>query len=246
MTKKKAVILTGAQGGIGRAITRQLISDGNFVVAIDIKDRGIFLKEKNVISLSCDISNEEKVRTTFSKIKEEFQLIDALINLAGINHKSTIEDMQASQWDQLFYTNVGGMFLTVKHALDMLKASKNPTIINFSSIAGHVASKDYPAYVTSKAAVEHFTIGLSQEVSKYGIRVNAVAPGWVNAGFTDAARSESESPNQLEDAAKKAHLMGRMAEAKEIASVVSWLTSSKSKFITGQIIFVDGGLMRVH
>ena len=73
MAKKKAVILTGAQGGIGRAITRKLISDGSFVVAIDINDRGIFLKEKNVISLSCDISNEEKVQTTFSKIKEEFE-----------------------------------------------------------------------------------------------------------------------------------------------------------------------------
>ena len=71
--------------------------------------------------------------------------------------------MLVSQWDQLFYTNVGGMVLTSKYALDLLKNGRNPSILNFSSIAGHVASKDYPAYVTSKAAVEHFTISLSQE-----------------------------------------------------------------------------------
>ena len=100
--------------------------------------------------------------------------------------------------------------------------------------------------MTSKAAVESFTIGLSKELSEYGIKVNAVAPGWVNAGFTDAARLQSDNPDALEEAARKAHLMGRMAEAEEIASVISWLANSKSNFMTGQIVFVDGGLMRVH
>ena len=246
MIRKMFAVVTGAQGGIGCAIVNRLLSDGFFVIAIDKTDRGTFSEHKNVINLSCDISDEDSVRTTFSTISKKCDRLNVLVNLAGINHKSSIKDMQVSKWDNLFCTNVGGMFLTVKYALHMMKARKNASIINFSSIAGHVASKDYPAYVTSKAAVESFTIGLSKEMSKYGIRVNAVAPGWVNAGFTDAARLQSDNPDALEEAARKAHLMGRMAEAKEIASVVSWLTSSKSKFITGQIIFVDGGLMRVH
>mgnify|MGYP001403267473 CR=1 FL=1 len=246
MRRKLFAVVTGAQGGIGRAIVHRLLSDGFFIIAIDQTDRGIFSGNKNVINLSCDISDEYSVRTTFSTISEKYDWLDVLVNLAGINHKSSIANMEISKWDHLFSTNVGGMFLTVKYALQMMKARKNASIINFSSIAGHVASKDYPAYVTSKAAVESFTIGLSKEVSKYGIRANAVAPGWVNAGFTDAARLQSNNPKELEEAARKAHLMGRMAEADEIASVISWLANPKSNFITGQIVFVDGGLMRVH
>ena len=246
MIRKMFAVVTGAQGGIGCAIVHRLLSDGFFVIAIDRTDRGIFSGNKSVTNLSCDISDEESVRTTFSTISEKCDWLDVLVNLAGINHKSSIENMQTSKWDHLFSTNVGGMFLTVKYALPMMKDRQNASIINFSSIAGHVASKDYPAYVTSKAAVESFTIGLSKEMLKYGIRVNAVAPGWVNAGFTDAARSQSDNPEELEEAARKAHLMGRMAEAEEIASVISWLANSKSNFITGQIVFVDGGLMRVH
>ena len=133
MRRKLFAVVTGAQGGIGRAIVHRLLSDGFFIIAIDQTDRGIFSGNKNVINLSCDISDEYSVRTTFSTISEKYDWLDVLVNLAGINHKSSIANMEISKWDRLFSTNVGGMFLTVKYALQMMKARKNASIINFSS-----------------------------------------------------------------------------------------------------------------
>lgn len=121
-----------------------------------------------------------------------------------------------------------------------------PSIVNLASVSGYVASPDYPAYVTSKAAVESFTAALSQEVGSRGIRVNAVAPGWVNAGFTDKAKDEATDPAELDSAAREAHLLGRMAEPEEVATAALWLCSHKASFVTGQTLFVDGGFMRKH
>ena len=140
--------------------------------------------------------------------------------------------------------NVGHMFLTAKNALPLM--GEGSAIVNMASISGHVATPDYPAYVTTKAAVESFTFALAQEAGDRGIRVNAVAPGWVNAGFTDAALAEAANPQDIFDAAREAHLLGRMAEPEEVADAALWLASAEASFVTGQTIFVDGGLMRKH
>lgn len=140
--------------------------------------------------------------------------------------------------------NVGAMFLTAKHAL--LARSDRVAIVNMASISGHVASPDYPAFVTTKAAVESFTFALAGEVAGRGIRVNAVAPGWVAAGFTRAALETATDSEALLPAARRAHVPGRMAEPAEIAKAILWLASPKASFVTGETLFVDGGLMRVH
>jgi NAD(P)-dependent dehydrogenase (short-subunit alcohol dehydrogenase family) len=138
------------------------------------------------------------------------------------------------------------MLLAAKHGLPLLARGTSPAIVNMASISGHVASPDYPAYVMTKAAVESLTWALAGEVADRGIRVNAVAPGWVAAGFTRAALETAEDPAALLDAARRAHALGRMAEPEEIARAILWLASSKASFVTGETLFVDGGLMRVH
>jgi NAD(P)-dependent dehydrogenase (short-subunit alcohol dehydrogenase family) len=127
-----------------------------------------------------------------------------------------------------------------------LMTGEAPAIVNMASISGHVASPDYPAYVASKAAVESFTWALAGEAGARGIRVNAVAPGWVEAGFTRAALATAADPAALRDKARAAHLLGRMARPEEIAAAILWLASPKASFVTGETLFVDGGLMRVH
>jgi NAD(P)-dependent dehydrogenase (short-subunit alcohol dehydrogenase family) len=192
----------------------------------------------------CDLANPGEVAEAFAVIAARFPRLDALVNIAGINHRAPVAEMRIEDWDRMMDVNVGAMFLTCKHAIPLM-TGEGAAIVNMASISGHVASRDYPAYVASKAAVESFTWALSGEVGPH-IRVNAIAPGWVAAGFTRAALETSADPAALEEKARAAHLLGRMAVPSEVAAAIIWLTSAKASFVTGETLFVDGGLMRVH
>jgi NAD(P)-dependent dehydrogenase (short-subunit alcohol dehydrogenase family) len=233
-------VITGAAGGIGGAVAGAFERAG---YALALLDRlAVDLPGAECITL--DLTDPDAVGAAFERIASRGQRIDALINVAGINHRAPVREMQVADWDRVMDVNVGHMFLTAKHAVPLM--GDGGAIVNMASISGHVATPDYPAYVTTKAAVESFTVSLCQEVGARGIRVNAVAPGWVNAGFTDAALAAADNPDNIHAAARDAHLLGRMAEPEEIADAVVWLASSAASFVTGQTLFVDGGLMRKH
>ena len=237
--------ITGAAGGIGSAVAECFASTGYQLALID----RVFpdLPEGSQgSSFTTDLTEPSSVSATFEEIRARFGGLDALINIAGINHKSSVAEMDVENWDRMMNTNVGSMFLTAKYGVPLLEKGKHSAIVNMASVSGHVASPDYPAYVTTKAAVESFTIALSQEFSDRGIRVNAVAPGWVDAGFTDDAKAAATDPAALDAAAKEAHLLERMAQPSEVAEAIVWLCSQKASFITGQVLFVDGGFMRKH
>ncbi|MDE0520458.1 MAG: SDR family NAD(P)-dependent oxidoreductase [Boseongicola sp.] len=241
----RTAAITGAAGGIGSATARAL-SDAGYEVALLDRVRPQPPEVGEGLSLAVDLTDPDAVGAAFDRIRSAFGALDALVNVAGINHRSPVATMGVPDWDRMMETNVGSMFLTAKFGLPLLEKGHGRAIVNMASVSAHVASADYPAYVMTKAAVESFTTALSQEAGDRGIRVNAVAPGWVNTGFTDHAKAESDDPALLDATARDTHLLGRMAEPSEIAAVVLWLCSGQASFVTGQTLFVDGGFMRKH
>ena len=238
----RVALVTGAAGDIGAACSAALEREGLRVIRLD----RTLPANASGDWIACDLADPKAVTAAIAAIAADPGRLDVVVNVAGINHRATLQDILVEDWTRMLEVNVGGMFLILRASRTLLERGKDPAVVNMSSISGHVASADYPAYVATKAAVEELTKALALEWATAGIRVNAVAPGWVEAGFTRAAISASPDPAALLDAARRAHLLGRMAQPSEVAEAVVFLAGPASAGSNGQVLFVDGGLMRVH
>ncbi|WP_408956275.1 SDR family NAD(P)-dependent oxidoreductase [Natroniella sp. ANB-PHB2] len=240
--KERVAIITGGASGIGEATVREMVKEGAKVIIADIDDeKGQKLaeelnqKEKNTVYCHVDITNEEEIKTMVEKAKDEFGGLDILFSNAGIGDRTISDKLSLEKWQKVIDINLTGVFLSVKHAISVMKMDGGGSIINCASILGHVGRAQMASYTASKGGVVNLTRSLAVEYAKDGIRVNSVCPGYINTPLIDGL--EEEALNHL----ISLHPMRRLGEPEEIAKVTTFLASDDASFITGANLLVDGG-----
>lgn len=238
MFKEKVAIVTGGASGIGLATTKKLLSEGANVIILDLKmdEEIINSLGENALYLECDVSNEENVKNCIEEIIKKFDHIDYLVANAGIGGSaSKPHEVSMDEWNKVISVNQTGIFLLNKYVInEMLKNGKG-AIVNTSSMYGLVGSTTSFAYSASKGAINQMTRSLALTYARDNIRVNAIAPGYVDTPIL------SMVPDNIKKAMGNELPIGRLGKDTEIANLICFLLSDDASFITGAIIPIDGG-----
>ena len=237
----KVVVITGGASGIGLSTAKLFLENGAKVVIADIDEN---VKEiaaqlgdiDRIVGINTDISKDEEVELLFKRAINNFGHIDIVVTSAGIRSKLMCHEETMEEWNKVISVNLTGVFLTNKYAIiEMLRQNNGGSIINISSVLGVVGKPTSFAYCASKSAVINMTRSIALSYIKDNIRVNVVAPGYVDTPMT------SEYTDEVKEEIINKHPIGRFADAEEIAKTILFLASDDSSFITGETVMVDGG-----
>ena len=239
--QNKIALVTGATRGIGRAIAEELASKGAFVIGTATSEKGAdtisaYLGDKGK-GLVLNVADKESIDAVLEQIKEQFGDIDILVNNAGITRDNLLMRMKDEDFDAVIDINLKGVYLVTKAVSKIMMKQRSGHIINMTSVVGVMGNAGQTNYAASKAGVIGFTKSCAKELASRGITVNAIAPGFINTDMTDVL------PEKVKEAMVAEIPLGRMADAEEVATVVTFLASDFANYITGQVINVDGGMV---
>ena len=241
----KVALVTGASRGIGRAIALALAAAGADVavnyagseaaakeVAAEIEAMG-----RKAFVIQADIASTEASTAMVDAVVKEFGRVDVLVNNAGITRDGLLMRMKEEDWDAVITTNLKGVFNCTKAAIKYMMKQKSGNIVNISSIVGVMGNAGQANYCAAKAGVIGFTKATAKEVAARGIRVNAIAPGFIKTDMT------SVLSEKVVEAMLAGIPLNRLGETEDIAKAVLFLASSDANYITGQTLHVDGGMV---
>ena len=239
--KDKVILVTGANRGIGLNIIHRLNNDGYTVIGTSRTDDGANIISQEINSsggkgLKMDVTNQESINSAIKSIQDEYGALYGLVNNAGITNDNLLMRMTEEQWLSVIETNLTSIYRVTKSIVkDMMKAREG-RIVNIGSIVGMMGNAGQSNYSASKSGLLGFTKSLARELSSRNINVNSISPGFIDTDMTKAL-----SDDQIDNLSKNIPL-GRIAESSEVSSVVSFLLSDDSSYITGENINVNGGL----
>ena len=239
--KDKVILVTGANRGIGLNIIQRLNNDGYTVIGTSRTDDGANIISQEINSnggkgLKMDVTDQESINSAIKNIQDEYGALYGLVNNAGITNDNLLMRMTEEQWLSVIETNLTSIYRVTKSIVkDMMKAREG-RIVNIGSIVGMMGNAGQSNYSASKSGLLGFTKSLARELSSRNINVNSISPGFIDTDMTKAL-----SDDQIDNLSKNIPL-GRIAESSEVSSVVSFLLSNDSSYITGENINVNGGL----
>ncbi len=239
------VLITGAGIGIGRATAKAFGKAGYHVIATDVLEReGQSLVAgigKNAEFHKLDVRSTENANAVVAAVEKKYGALDCIVANAGIAHKVPLAQMTDEKWDHTFDIDLKGIFRVVRAAAPAMKAAKKGSIVAVSSIMGVAYGwDDHVHYSAAKSGVVGLVRGLAVELARDGIRVNGIAPGYIR---TAQLLSEEHSVGPDADKCGEYIPMGRIGEPEEIADVIQFLASNAARYMTGQVVVVDGGLL---
>jgi len=244
-TRKKVVLITGANGGIGQAVVDLFLNNGWQVIGIDRCQEDV-KQQKGFLFIKADISDPDQVEKIFTETKQFNQVLDAVINNAAIQISKPILETSVEEWDLTMASNLRSVFLGAKFAHPFLQAAGGGAIVNVSSVHAIVTSANIAAYAASKGGLLALTRAMAIEFAPDNIRVNAVLPGAVDTPMLRKSMArgqfgESSVQIRLDNLANKT-VNGRVGTPLEIAQSIFFLAdNTQSSFMTGQALVVDGG-----
>lgn len=241
---KKVALVTGASRGIGRAIALRLASDGFFVVvnyngSKDAAEEVVNTIAQNggeAVTCQCSVGDFTATEAMIKGIVKEYGRIDVLVNNAGITKDNLVMKMSETDFDSVIETNLKGTFNTIRHSARQMLKQRAGAIINIASVSGVLGNAGQANYSASKAGVIGLTKAIARELASRHIRVNAVAPGFVETEMV------AQMPAQALEEGKKQIPFGTLAQPEDIAAAVSFFASEQAAYITGQVLCVDGGM----
>jgi 3-oxoacyl-[acyl-carrier protein] reductase len=241
----KTALVTGSARGIGRAICEQLASDGiDNIVVCDLKAEwcaetvdAVKALGKNAVAVEMNVSNAAGVETAVTAVIAQFGQIDVCVNNAGITKDGLLMRMSEAEWDAVLDINLKGAFLVTKAVTKHMMKARTGAVVNIASIIGLMGNAGQSNYAASKGGLIAFTKSCARELAGRNIRVNAVAPGFIQSKMTDVLAEEVKAKMM------EAIPMKRLGQPSDIAKTVSFLAGDDSAYITGQVISVNGGML---
>ncbi len=236
--ENKTAVVTGASSGIGNAIAKAFEREGARVVYSDINEMKNFTPDNRSVFVKCDVSKSKEVDMLISEAVKKFGGLDIMVNNAGIGALGDVIGTDDESWSKVMDVNLSGTFYGMRAAARYMKENKTPgSIINISSILGRVGLRGALSYCASKGGVVQLTHSGALDLADLKIRVNAVAPGFIETKMTEVVKENKE----FNDMVMSNTPLGHMGAPEDIAATAVYLASDESGYVTGEVIYVDGG-----
>ena len=246
--KDQVAIVTGGASGIGAASARLFASEGARLALVDQDEGGLKKVAAEIesqggqaITIMADVSSDAQARAGVARVVEKWGRIDGLLTAAGASTGGTVDTIDEAAWDRTFAINVKGTFLWIHYAIVHMIAAKSGAIVTVGSQLAQSSPGKNAAYIASKGAIASFTKTIAVDHAAQGIRVNALMPGVIDTPMPAKSLKRYADPEAMRAFWKLRHPMGRIGQPEEVAKAALFLASSDSSFVTGTLLFVDGG-----